>query len=529
MATTGIQVASGNEAPIERIGRQLPPLQSGDRQELVFRGSLALLVVVTVAVVAVPAIHGHVVAPAIDLVLDTIATIVSLSVAVLAWVRFSEQREPHAIYRAGGFLALAVAYGTAVAVSLGRDAEPTTLGVPNTIQTYVFLAAWILSAATLLLGGLAATRRAVVRRPRLVLLAPGLVIVLAIVIGYSASWPPLPVLVIIEPDPSGTALPVITPLGVVVQAITAAMFIAAALVSRALWRRDRRIGDAWIASGLLFAAFAELHWAMYPSGHPGQVSTADLLWLSFFMALLLGIEAEARAMLARLKLTNVELAELREAEVGRAALEERARLARELHDGLAQDLWLAKLKTGQLSALPNLPPDAVPLVAEARSAIDSGLDEARQAVAALHSSSHSNEGFCSLIRQAVEDFGDRFGLRAEFAFEGAHTNRVAPRTQAEVLRIAQEALANVARHADATVAGVRLSIRNDRISLRVVDNGRGFDVAAVGQSFGLVSMRERAALIGGRLRVVSRVGAGTRIILRAPFAHPAAPGEGDHQ
>ncbi len=128
-------------------------------------------------------------------------------------------------------------------------------------------------------------------------------------------------------------------------------------------------------------------------------------------------------------------------------------------------------------------------------------------------------GFCSLVRSAVEDHGDRFGLRVEFTFEGDHTTRIAPRSQAEILRITQEALSNVARHADATVVGVRLAIRGDRITLRVADNGHGFDVAAAGpESYGLASMRERAALIGGRLRIASSVETGTLVILTAPFS-----------
>jgi two-component system sensor histidine kinase DegS len=86
----------------------------------------------------------------------------------------------------------------------------------------------------------------------------------------------------------------------------------------------------------------------------------------------------------------------------------------------------------------------------------------------------------------------------------------------------------VARHADASIVGVRLAIRRDRIILRVVDNGRGFDPATVGSgTFGLLSMRERAALIGGRIRVASRVGDGTRIMLTAPIvSSPGAAGVG---
>jgi two-component system NarL family sensor kinase len=123
----------------------------------------------------------------------------------------------------------------------------------------------------------------------------------------------------------------------------------------------------------------------------------------------------------------------------------------------------------------------------------------------------------------VEDHGDRFGLRVEYTFVGDHDARIAPRTQAEVLRIAQEALANVARHADATVVGVRLAIKGGRITLRIADNGRGFDAASIGPDrYGIASMRERTALIGGRLRIASRPESGTLIVLTAPFAGPSA-------
>jgi signal transduction histidine kinase len=487
-------------------------------QDLLFGATLVGLIGATVVVVMAQDIHGHGVAPSLDLFLDTIATLVSVAVAVLAWVSFREQQGQHMIYRASAFLALAVAYGAAVAESLGRDAEPATLGSPILAPTYVLLAARLTAAAVLAIGGFLALRDQKIRRVRLVLLGPVLVVVAALVVGYAFSWPPLPVLDIIAPDPLGSELPTITPLGAVVQVIAAALFFAAALQHRALWRRSQRIGNAWLAVGLLFAAFAELHWAMYPSGHPGHVATADLLRLAFFLSLLLGIEAEARGLLSRLRLQNAELARLRDAEVERAALEERARLARELHDGVAQNLWLAKLRTGQLAALPGLPDDVRPFVDEARSAIDIGLDEARQAVATLRETPHSGVGFCAMIRHEVEDFGDRFGLRVEFTLQGPHTNRVSPRTQAETLRIAQEALANVARHAEATVVGVRLTIRQNGFTLRVVDNGLGFDVAAVAEgTFGLASMRARAELICGRLRILSRPDNGTRVVLAAPF------------
>ena len=99
-----------------------------------------------------------------------------------------------------------------------------------------------------------------------------------------------------------------------------------------------------------------------------------------------------------------------------------------------------------------------------------------------------------------------------------------PRAQAEALRIAQEALSNVRRHADATFVRVRAAVEEGRLVVAVGDNGRGFDPDAVGQNaFGLASMRERAALIGGELRIESAPQDGTRVSLLVPLALAAAP------
>ncbi len=345
--------------------------------------------------------------------------------------------------------------------------------------------------------------------PALILVGPALAVLLAGLVGRSVDPPPDVLQIIQTTDVSG--LPSTTPFGAAIYLVTAGLFFVGAWVSRSMWRAQRAVIDGWIAVGLVFAGFSALHWALHPSAHPGQVSIGDMFWLACSVALLFGLESAVRAGLRELRAANVELEELRDAEVERAALEERTRLARELHDGLAQDLWLAKLRTGELASMDGLPDDARRAAQEALAAIDIGLGDAREAVAALRSSGPADSGFCEVLRRTVLDYGDRFGLRIEYAFEGDHTTRIAPRTQAEILRIAQEAMTNVARHADATIVGVRLAIKGDRITLRVVDNGRGFDLAAVGpDSFGLATMRERAVLVGGRLRIASRAAARAR-------------------
>ena len=174
----------------------------------------------------------------------------------------------------------------------------------------------------------------------------------AALVGWMFDPPPGSLLIITFEDSSG--LPHITPFGAAVHLTTSALFFAGAYVSRDLWHAGRSVIDGWIAVGLVFAGFAELHWVLYPSAHPGQVSTADVLVLAFSACLLAGMASAFRANQRELRAANVELGELRDAEVERAATEERTRLARELHDGLAQDLWLAKMRTGELLAMDGL-------------------------------------------------------------------------------------------------------------------------------------------------------------------------------
>jgi two-component system nitrate/nitrite sensor histidine kinase NarX len=161
------------------------------------------------------------------------------------------------------------------------------------------------------------------------------------------------------------------------------------------------------------------------------------------------------------------------------------------------------------------------LAVEVSDAIDSALAEARQAVMALRPQLEGGS-LVDVIERYVEDFGDRFGVKAEFEGDGTPPT-LPPRAQAEVLRILQEALNNVRKHADATAVRVRLMARPGLVRLEVADNGRGFEPGQVGSDrFGLESMRERAALIGGRLAVDSTPHDGARITVELPVAEGAA-------
>jgi len=473
-----------------------------------------------VASLVLPGLEVRIVAPGLDLVLETITTLVTVSVAALGWVRYRQGAGPMAMFQASAFLALAIANGFSVALVLaGLDAEAGMgLASPGQAPLYVFSMSGLLAAVLLIGGGLGALQDRHVPQPRTVLAASALatVGVIALLEASAASLPALGAT-------SGTGLlPVSTPVGALAQVAVAALFLWAAGLSRRLYCRDGSIGHAFLAVGLVFGAFAQAHAAIYPSSYSGLVTTSDALRLAFDITLLIGIQTEIGAALARLRVANAHIERMRSIDVQHAALEERAHLSRELHDGLAQNLWLAKLKTGRLSSLPDLDPEAQTLVGELEHAIDAGLAEAHQAVAALRVSGEPAGPMWDIIARYVDDFADQVGLRAEVECPTGRSG-LAPRAEVELLRIAQEALNNVRRHADATVVRVRAAVVDGRLELLVGDNGRGFDPAAVDDNaYGLASMRERTELIGGQLTIDSRPQDGTRIRVLVPLPQPAS-------
>jgi signal transduction histidine kinase len=216
-----------------------------------------------------------------------------------------------------------------------------------------------------------------------------------------------------------------------------------------------------------------------------------------------------------LRAANVEVRRLAEAQLASVALEERARLAREIHDGLAQDLWYAKLKQSRLAQIIPRGDEATTLSDEVGDAIDAALGEARQAGIAMRPGGEPGH-LPEMIERQVDDFADRFAVRAETTVTGP-IPALDPRTQAEVLRIVQEALTNIRKHADATVVRVTVETDGD-LRVNIADNGRGFRPDVPTGGFGLESMRQRADLIGASLTVSSAPRDGTRVELRLPVA-----------
>lgn len=218
---------------------------------------------------------------------------------------------------------------------------------------------------------------------------------------------------------------------------------------------------------------------------------------------------------AAIALTNARLYE-RSRELTIA--EERSRLAHELHDAVSQKLFSLRLTAQAAAALVDRDParakeelqQVAALAAEA-------ADELGAAVVELRPAALDEDGLVATLRTQVQVLDRAHSARVTFAARGV---RALPSAQEEaLLRVAQEALHNALRHARAEQVDVTLERRGRGAVLRVTDDGVGFDPRAVrraGRHLGLVSMRDRASGVGGRLTVESAPGKGTTIEMEVP-------------
>jgi signal transduction histidine kinase len=453
----------------------------------------------------------------------------AISLAGLALARYRESGRLAGLFQSSAFLALAWVgvVNLALIVLRFEGRFGLTLGQPEQLPLYIRTLTTAVAAVLFTIGGLAAMGLTRQRPPstRRTLLLPVLALsaVAALLYPLRELLPPFidetGMQALIAVSQFNGALPGVTPLGLMLPSATAVLFLVGALAYRRSYLRDGPVADGYLAVALLIAAFAEIHFMFYPSTYIPLVTTQDGLRVAFFLVLLLGINAESRSDLRALRSAYAAMDRMRQSETERATLEERTRLARELHDGLAQDLWFAKLKHERL--VPMMPDEAKPLATEVTQALDSAIAEAKQAVVTMRADDRA-EPLPELLSQAVEDFGARSGLRADFQAEDL-PSQLPARTQAEVLRVLQEALTNVRKHADATVVRVGAEVANGRLRLHVVDNGRGFrpdDTS--GDGVGLQGMKERARLMGGELRVISQPAGGTHVELTVPLGTTGA-------
>ena len=200
------------------------------------------------------------------------------------------------------------------------------------------------------------------------------------------------------------------------------------------------------------------------------------------------------------------------------AVEERNRLAREIHDTLAQGLTATALQLESADALLDAGSErAHEPLRRALSLTRSNLEEAKRSVLDLRAAPLEGRPLSEALRALVDRWEAQTGISARYrAVNGSRP--LPPSVEAALYRICQEALTNVATHAEAGRVIVRLVATPEQVRLAVEDDGRGFETSKVpGDRHGLVGMRERAEVLGGALEVHSEKGAGTRIEATVPL------------
>ena len=228
------------------------------------------------------------------------------------------------------------------------------------------------------------------------------------------------------------------------------------------------------------------------------------------------LNAAQRAYRAELTAANAQLARYAATTERLTVSQERNRMARELHDTLAHTLSAVSLQLEAIDALWDADPqDARATLARTRSITHQGLQEVRRALHALRAQPLEDLGLALGVQRLAEKSAERAGIALEAAI-ARDLKPLRPEIEQSVYRVAEEALTNVVRHANAGRLRVTLCLeRGALLCLEVQDDGVGFDLAAQAGNgrYGMVGMHERAALCGGTLHVESQPGQGTIVRL----------------
>jgi signal transduction histidine kinase len=447
------------------------------RGELLLIGLLGAWLAFFVAYPELRASHSL---PQLRLVLQTAVTIAAAIVAVLAGLRFSVERRRFDLLLASGFAIVAL---STLAFSIGPAIGEHSIGrAEGWAGVASRLLAWsLIAAAPFVPGRTTSPDRAVGSA-----LGAATVVVVAVWVAMRSLGAALPELV---PAQSGHP-PFLLTLSFGAQAL---LNLVALIGFGLRFRRAAQDLDRWLALAATLMLFSSLHYVLTPLLRDDQISHADFLRILGYGVLLVGVWQA-----------------IRQSEFGRAVAEERARVAREIHDGLAQYLFAISTHASMLEAGAT-PEETVPRLKEAAA---SAQQEARFAVLALSSAS-GTAPFDAALRRYVEFLTADGELDVELEIDGAV--QLAPDEQIEVFRIVQEGLANVRKHAGARHADVTIGYRDGQRYVTITDDGAGFEGESDGAGQGLRNIRERAASIDGGFRLRTRPGLGTalEITLRA--------------
>jgi signal transduction histidine kinase len=442
----------------------------------------AIVVMVSAAMAAVilvvPAARFHIVSPsggAIVLTARAMAEIFAGYLAAQRFVRTSSRTD----------FGVAVGLGVMAVADVGFVLTRATLapdgGSGVAVLPYHFVGAGVLAAAAL------SPRRPMFRRPRryMILAAVAAVAGVLRLLAQLAVIPSLGVRPGAEPDDIG-----------LLRLATCALLVvaAAALAGNRQMRKEPL--TLWLSVAAFLSALALLARIAEPSPVLAMFTWVHVFQLGVVLALVVGSLGEVRGY-------HRGLADL-------AVADERRRVARDLHDGLAQEVAFIASQTKYLAGQ-----SGDQRLSEIAVAAERALDDSRAVVGAL--TRESRAPLSASIALQAQEFARRWGLSVQLALETGVD--IAPEKEQAILRIVGEALSNAARHAHASTVDIRLGYRDGPLLVAVSDDGRGFDAEAeriAERGFGLRSMSERARLVGGDVRFVSAPGHGTCVEIAMP-------------
>lgn len=231
-------------------------------------------------------------------------------------------------------------------------------------------------------------------------------------------------------------------------------------------------------------------------------------------------QTELAQTLAQQATLAVQLTRLAKQGQQSAVLEERNRMAREIHDTLAQAFTGIILQLGVAQRIAKKQPEeAWSLVKRVSELAHVGLAEARRSVWALCPEALEYSDLANALARSVEQMTSSFGLQAQVCIQGA-PRALPPEVGLNLLRIGQEALTNALKHAQAQAIWIELVFEAQRVRLCVRDNGQGFELQHQTDSggFGLIGMRQRSNSIGGQLTISSQPGRGTEVVVQVLLA-----------
>ncbi len=198
---------------------------------------------------------------------------------------------------------------------------------------------------------------------------------------------------------------------------------------------------------------------------------------------------------------------------------ERRRISRELHDGLGQLLSAAKLNFGMLDFVKNGDSEKKDdLLKQVDSIISKAIVEARRIAHDLRPTTLDDFGLVPALRILCQEFSKLTGVKVKFQVSQL-LERINPKAEIAIYRIVQESFNNIIKYAEGTEVSLDLYRENNRVFVKVRDNGKGFDHAEIsknrkaGSGFGLLNMRERAELVGGKFQIESEPGKGTEVLV----------------